>query len=82
MMPVLPMMLYARCAKDILNVARAEYWAAVFVELRIEFTRLYSRGICSTSHGIEFFDNVLAGPANWKEPGEYGNNFRKLAENP
>jgi len=74
------MMMFARAAKEILSRVPEHMWATWFVELRMQFARCYSKGICSTSHGIEFFDNVLAGPANWQEPGEYGNNFRKLAE--
>lgn len=58
-------------------------FAKNYVNLRLQFFRQFNPGyICSTSHGIDFFDNVkncLAGE-EWTEKGEYGNNFRKLIQ--
>jgi hypothetical protein len=73
-----PMLEFARVARLQLGLVPAHLWALWFVELRMSFARLYSKGICSTTHGVDFFDNVLAGPDAWKEEGEYGDNFRKL----
>lgn len=72
------MMEYARVAKMQLEDVPKHLWAVWFVELRMQFSRRFLQGPCSTAHGADFFDNVLAGPENWTEPGEYGNNFRKL----
>ena len=69
---------FARVAKALLETVPSSYWAVVFVELRMAFNRLYPHGILSTSHGVDFFDNVLAGPDAWDEKGEYGNNFRTM----
>ncbi len=73
------MMEFARVARMQLAGVPAHLWAIWYVELRLQFTRAYSQGPCSMAHGIEFFDHVLAGPKNWKEPGVYGDNFRQLA---
>lgn len=58
-------------------------FAKNYVNLRLQFFRQFNPGyICSTSHGIDFFDNIrncLAGE-EWMEKGEYGNNFRKLIQ--
>ncbi len=70
---------YARAAIDVLRVLRGESYAVAFVELRMAFHQHYGHGlICSTSHGIDFFENILAGPEAWDEEGELGDNFRKL----
>lgn len=69
---------FAKAVKDLLDTVSKDLFAPLFVESRMEFTRRYSKGICSTSHGLEFFENVIAGPDKWKEKGEYGDNFRKL----
>ena len=69
---------FARVAKAVLDVTPGPMWAIMFVELRMAFSRLYLHGMLSTSHGADFFDNVLAGPDAWDEKGEYGNNFREL----
>ncbi len=70
---------YAQAAVDALRVLKGQEWAVAFVELRLQFFRRYQRGlICSTEHGPEFFEHILAGPKAWKEKGEYGNNFRAL----
>lgn len=75
------MMEYARVAQTQLASVPAHLWAVWFVELRMQFVRAYGQGVCSTSHGVDFFAHVLAGPAHWKEAGVYGDNFRKLAVN-
>lgn len=58
-------------------------FAKNYVNLRLQFSRNFNPGyICSTAHGIDFFDNIrncLAGDT-WTEQGEYGNNFRKLIQ--
>lgn len=69
---------FANVAKIILESVPAHLWAEWFVVLRMQFARHYSKGTVSTSHGIDFFDNVLAGPEAWDEEGEYGDNFRML----
>lgn len=56
-------------------------WAEIWVNRKMEFHRKFSGGlITSISHGIDFFTNVLRAldGAVWDEPGEYGNNFRKI----
>lgn len=53
-------------------------WAEEWVEARMEFCHLFPHDLLSTSHGIDFFANVIAGPDAWDEKGEYGNNFRKM----
>lgn len=66
---------------SILENTDSKNWAKVFVELKTEFWRKYAKGlIFSTTHGIDFFENVLncLDGAKWKEEGEYGDNFRKL----
>lgn len=58
-----------------------ERWAEIFVARRIQFARLWSGGlIFSTSHGADFFDNVVAclDGKEWDEKGYLGDNFRKL----
>lgn len=61
-------------------------WASLFVNLKMEFFRKYQRGlICSTSHGIDWFHNIID-CLNGKEwsvedhKGEFENNFRKLIQ--
>lgn len=57
-------------------------WATVFVGLKMLFFRQHAQGlITSTSHGVDFFDNVIdciEGRLVWDEQGEYGDNFRKM----
>lgn len=56
-------------------------FAKTYVNLRLQFFRQFNPGfICSTSHGIDYFDNLKACLAGkeWNEKGEYGDNFRKL----
>ena len=57
-------------------------WAEEWVHQRMEFHRKHGRGLTlSTSHGIEFFQNVVdacEGRLKWKEEGIYGDNFRRL----
>lgn len=56
-------------------------FAVDYVNARLDFFRKFNPGyICSTSHGVDYFDNLrncLAGDS-WTEKGEYGDNFRKL----
>ncbi len=76
-----PLLDYARAAKLLLdqvgNQSPGE-WPAQFVALRMGFCWLFPHGTLSTSHGIDFFDNVIAGPEAWKEESEYGENFREM----
>lgn len=73
-----------------LELCQGERWAVRWTELRMELSRKYAGGlIFSTSHGIDFFSNVLAsynGEA-WLEEderatgrltNEYGRNFRTM----
>ena len=58
-----------------------EKWAELFVNRRMECFRRYSNGlITSTTPGAEYFQIVLdcLNGKEWKEEGEYGNNFRKI----
>jgi len=62
-----------------LKACEPHLWADLFVKLYMQFHRMYGQGyITSTSHGVDFFDNVVAGPEAWKEKGIYGDNFRKM----
>lgn len=64
-----------------LKEAKKEWWAAVFVKLRMDLQAQYLRGlVLSTSHGVNIFENILAGlnGVQWEEKGELGNNFRLL----
>lgn len=69
---------FCRVAVAQLNQVPPHLWAVWYVELRMMFCRLYPHGLVSTTHGVDFFDNVLAGPEAWDEKGEYGDNFRKM----
>ena len=64
---------------DSLNDQR---WGLFFVEARMDFHRRFCNGfIFSTSHGIDFFTNVIdsfEGRLQWDEKGCYGDNFRKF----
>ncbi len=68
----------ANCPKNV--------WAAEFVRLRMEFCRKYQNGlIFSTSHGTEFFKNVVdcLDGVEWSTKeykGIYEDNFRKMIE--
>jgi len=85
-----PMLETARACSIALSLVPLRFHAPMFVELKIAFMRHHGRGlVCSTIHGTEFFDNVVAcceGRLVWDkyvEKGEYGDNFRKLiAERP
>jgi hypothetical protein len=70
--------------ENILGKFSATEFAVAFVEARMAFARTYTRDyLFSTSHGLEFFQNVLdcaSGKLVWKEEGEYGNNFRKFIQ--
>lgn len=51
-----------------------------FCRLREELHNKFFRGfIFSTTHGADIFKNIIdcLKGAEWKEEGEYGNNFRK-----
>jgi hypothetical protein len=68
--------------QNILGKFSDREFAVAFVEARMAFARTYTRDyLFSTSHGLEFFQNVLDCASDklvWKEEGEYGNNFRKF----
>lgn len=71
------------CFDALQKLSRSNNWAKDFVNLRMEFARLYQKGLTtSTSHDTHFFENVVAGleGATWEEKGEYGDNFRKLVK--
>jgi hypothetical protein len=57
-------------------------WAKSFVRLKMSFWRRHCMGlIFTTSHGVDFFSNILAcleGRMKWTEEGDYNENFRKF----
>lgn len=74
-----------------LNNCPIETWAVLYVTLKMEFFGKFQHGlVCSTYHGLNFFQNLLDclngkewNPTNDNgEPikGEYESNFRKLVE--
>ena len=67
-----------------LKEVRPELWAETFVRRKLEFFSLYANGLVSSiEHGTQYFENILAvadGKLEWKEKGEYGDNFRKLTK--
>lgn len=75
---------YCLAVIDILRKVPSYLYGELFVEFRMEFCRLFTaKLIMSTSHGSEFFQNVvncLEGKEEWTEAGEYGDNFRKMIE--
>lgn len=77
-----PLVECAKACELVLSVQTGKRWAELFVDLRMWFHREHGRKlICSTSHGIDFFRNVIEvaeGRLVWEEEGEYGDNFRKL----
>lgn len=77
-----PMLFFAKSAVVVLSNQPPTTWAALFVQLRIDFFRLFQRGlVTSTVHGLDFFQNVIdviEGRLVWDEEGEYGENFRKI----
>ena len=77
-----PMLDCAKAIELFLSVLPADRWAFWFVDLKIWFHRQHGRGlISSTSHGIDFFRNIIdlaEGRLEWDEEGQYGDNFRKL----
>jgi len=68
----------------LLERAPKEKWAEHFVRFKMEFWRRYCLGlIFTTSHGLDFFSNILAcldGDMKWTEDGEYNDNFRKFIQ--
>lgn len=79
-----PMLDSARAFAAALKVTPERWWAEVFVALKMSFFRQHARGlVCSTTHGLDYFDNVVAaceGRLQWDEKGEYGQNFRKMIQ--
>ena len=76
-----PMLEAAQAAKRQLAMVSMAAWAEVFVELKMDFWRKFSRGfVCSTQHGVDYFDNVVVAcrGVRWEEPGEFGENFRRM----
>lgn len=61
-------------------------WAPLFVKLKIEFFYRFQNGlICSTTHGVDWFNNVLncLNGQEWdrkEHKGLYEDNFRLLIE--
>jgi hypothetical protein len=58
-------------------------WGARFVQLRSDFNNFFPHETFSTSHGIDFFENILGHISTqvlWEEKGEYGKNFRTLLD--
>lgn len=80
-----PLVDCAKACELVLSLApKGHRWAELFVDLKMWFFRKHCRGlICSTSHGTDWFTNIIGlaeGTMEWKEEGEYGNNFRKLVK--
>jgi len=77
-----PMLECAKACEHILNLAPPWRFPDLFVDLKMWFSKKYSRGLTtSTTHGIDFFRNVVGlaeGTMKWEEEGEYGDNFRKM----
>jgi hypothetical protein len=77
-----PVLDCAKACELILDLAPSWRWADVFVDLKMWFHGRHGRGlISSTSHGIDFFRNIIdvaEGRMKWEEEGQYGDNFRKL----
>lgn len=77
-----PMLDAAKACSIALSMVPQRMWAELFVELKMAFFRKFARGlICSTTHGLDWFDNIVAaceGRLEWDEKGEYGENFRKM----
>jgi hypothetical protein len=74
---------FAQQVQAELSACPLNRWAEVFVKRRLEFAGRFNNGlIFSTSHGADFFDNVVncIDGAEWEEKGELGNNFRKLVD--
>ena len=72
-----------------LRICPINNWAEMFVSLKLKFFRLHQQQlVCSTYHGINFFNNLLDGINGkiWKPlddkgneiKGKYEDNFRKL----
>lgn len=56
-------------------------WASAWVCWKMAFMREFAPNyVFSTSHGIDFFQNVLDGcnGFEWSEKGEYGERFRRF----
>lgn len=72
----------AKSAQAALRTAAPSDWAERFVLLKMWFFKACANGnVCSISHGTEYFDNIVAaceGRLEWKEKGEYGENFRRM----
>ena len=74
---------FAKQVQNELSACPLKRWAELFVARRLEFARRFGNGLVfSTSHGAEFFDNVVKciEGEEWDEKGELGNNFRKLVD--
>lgn len=73
---------YCQQIQQQLDSLNDQRWGLFFVEARMQFHRRYNDGlIFSTSHGIDFFTNVIdsfEGRLQWDEKGVYGDNFRKF----
>jgi len=67
---------------ELLTTCSKDVWAKTFVDRRMEFARTFANDLTfSTSHGVDFFTNVIAcldGEMEWDEKGHLGDNFRKL----
>jgi len=74
-----------------LNDCPLKEWAVLYVSLKMEFFKKFQKGlVCSTYHGLDFFNNLLnclnGSPWNPLDgegksiKGEYESNFRKLVE--
>lgn len=60
---------FAKSAIQILNNCDADLFADTFIKLKVTYWHEYSNGlICSNSHGINFFDNIVK---YWDEPDTY-----------
>lgn len=72
----------AKLAQATLDSTTHEDWAVTFVGLKMEWFRQFANGlVCSTSHGLDYFTNLMDaydGKLKWNEEGDLGANFRKL----
>lgn len=77
-----PMLECAKACELILNLAPPRRFGDLFVDMKMWFVGKFGRGLTtSTTHGADFFKNVIGlaeGTLEWDEKGEYGDNFRKM----
>ncbi len=68
-MSKLSLLEFAKTAITILDTCSADSFAETFVKLKVTYWHEYSNGlVCSNSHGIEFFNNIIK---YWDNPDTY-----------